>query len=165
MFVKTAVNYYKNCAQLLHHSLPVSPALHILPQIKGPLLFPGKVACCNIDVRDEDGARDKAHNNNTSVTRKQESVNNNSSEGTDNLSILQEGRSPERLAVSDTGHNRIIVFSTDGRIEVMEVHILLCYRRNNCVRSKQLQNCTSVTTVVAVDFVCVFERACTSVQT
>jgi hypothetical protein len=50
MFVKTAMNYYKNYEQLLDHSLLVSPALHILPEIKGPLLFPGKAACCNIDV-------------------------------------------------------------------------------------------------------------------
>jgi hypothetical protein len=124
MFVKTAMNYYKNYEQLLDHSLPVSPALHILPEIKGPLLFPGKVACCNIDIQDEDGAHNKAHNNNdTSVTREhRELVNNNSSEGSNNLSALQDGGSLERLAVSDTGHNRIIVFNTHGRIEVIAVH-------------------------------------------
>jgi hypothetical protein len=122
-FVKTAVNYYKNDEQLLDHSLPASPAFHILPEIKGLLLFPGKVACINIGVLDEDNTHSKVDNNNdTSVIRKHESVNNNSSEGRDNLSVLQDGRSLDRLAISDTGHNRIIIFNTCGRIEVMAVH-------------------------------------------
>jgi len=44
MFVKIALNYYKNNEQLQYHSLPVSPALHILPELTGQLLFAGKVA-------------------------------------------------------------------------------------------------------------------------
>jgi hypothetical protein len=62
MFVKTALNYYKNYEPLLDHSLPVSPALHILPQLKGPLLFPGEVACNGISV--QDGTHNKVDKNN-----------------------------------------------------------------------------------------------------
>jgi hypothetical protein len=143
-----------NCLITHYHS----PALHILPEIKGPLLFLGKVTCCNINVQDEDGAHNKVHNNNdTSVTRKhRESVNNNSSEGSNNLSVLQDGRSLESLAVSDTGHNRIIVFNTHGRIEVIAVHTFadMCLlEKKKCV-SLKLQNCTSAITVIAVAFVC-----------
>jgi hypothetical protein len=123
MFVKTALNYYKNYEQLLDHSLPVSPALHILPQLKGPLLFPGKIASGGISVQDKDEAHKVDNNNDTaSLISRQESVNNNSSEDNDNLNILQDDRSLERLAVSDTGHHRIIIFQASGRIEVMAIY-------------------------------------------
>lgn len=117
-FVKTALNYYKDNERLLYHPLPMSPALHILPQ-KGLLLFPGKVACSDIRVQDAVGAHNKVVNDNdvSSVTSShQESVNNNNaSEGSNSLDITQD----DRLAVSDTGHHRIVVFQTSGRIEVM----------------------------------------------
>jgi hypothetical protein len=115
-FVKTAINYYKDNEQLLYHSLPISPTLHILPQ-KELLLFPGKVACSDIHVQDAVVAHNIAVNDNdmSSVTsRHQESVNNNTSEDSNSLDISQD----DRLAVSDTGHHRIIVFHTSGRIEV-----------------------------------------------
>lgn len=120
MFVKNALNYYKNDEQLLDHSLPLAPAVHILPELKGPLFFPGKVACSGIDIQDVDGAHYNAVNNNgtSSVTSKpQEAVNNNSSECSSDLTISKEDGDLERLAVSDTGHHRIIIFKTSGRIE------------------------------------------------
>lgn len=144
-FVKTAMNYYKNHEQLLHHTLPSSPALHILPEIKGPLLFPGKVACSNVTVQDEEGAHNRADNNNDrSVARKLESDNNNSiSKGSNNLSVSRDGRRLERLAVSDTGHNRIIIFNTRGGTEVIAVHklpgIYLLQKKRVTLK---LQNCT-----------------------
>ncbi|PNF20594.1 NHL repeat-containing protein 2 [Cryptotermes secundus] len=113
VFVKTALNYYKNYGQLLDHSLPLAPAVHILPELKGLLFFPGKVACIGIDIQGVDGAHYKALNNNndtsSAISKPEEAVNNNS--------ISQEDGDPERLAVSDTGHHRIIVFRTSGRIE------------------------------------------------
>lgn len=117
MFVKTALNYYKNHEQLLYHSLPMSPATHILAKLKGLFLFPGKVACSDICVRDAIGTCDEVVNDNdipTVMSRHKESVNNNRSEGSNTLDISQ----VDRLAVSDTGHHRIIVFQTSGRIEV-----------------------------------------------
>jgi len=119
-FVKTALNYYRDNEQLLYHPLPMSPAVHILPQ-KGLLLFPGKVACSDICVQGAVGAHNEVVNDNdvSSVTsRHQESVNNNNnntSEGSNSLDIAQD----DRLAVSDTGHHRIVIFQTSGRIEVM----------------------------------------------
>jgi len=120
-FVKTALNYYKDNEQLLYHPLPMSPALHILPQ-KGVLLFPGKVACSDIRVQDAVGAHNKVVNDNdlSSVTSShQKSINNNNnnntSEGSNSLDISQD----DRLAVSDTGHHRIVISQTSGRIEVM----------------------------------------------
>ena len=117
MFVKTTLNYYKDNEKLLCPSLPMSPALHILPH-KGLLLFPGKVACSDIRVQDTVGAQNKVVNDNdiSSVTsRHQEFVNNNTGEGCNRSDISQD----DRLAVSDTGHHRIIIFLTSGRIEVM----------------------------------------------
>jgi len=117
-FVKTALNYYKDNEQLLYHPLPMSPALHILPQ-KGLLLFPGKVACSDIRVQDAFGAHSKVVNDNdiSLVTSShQEYVNNNNtSEVSSSLDISQD----DRLAVSDTGHHRIVIFQTSGRIEVI----------------------------------------------
>jgi hypothetical protein len=118
MFVKTALNYYKNYGQLLDHSLPLAPAVHILPELKRPLFFPGKVACSGIDIQGVDGAHYKAVNNNDTssvISKPEEAVNNNS--------ISQEDGDLERLAVSDTGHHRIIIFRTSGRIEVMTVSV------------------------------------------
>ena len=118
-FVKTALNYYKDNEQLLYHPLPMSPALHILPK-KGLLLFPGKIACSDIHMQDAVGAHNKVVNDNdvSSVTsRHQESLNNNNntSEGSNGVDISQD----DRLAISDTGHHRIVIFQTSGRIEVM----------------------------------------------
>lgn len=116
-FVKTALNYYKDNEQLLYHSLPISPTLHILPQ-KELLLFPGKVACSDIRVQDAVGAQNKVVNDNdisSVINRHRESVNNNTGEDNNSLDISQD----DRLAVSDTGHHRIIILHTSGRIEVM----------------------------------------------
>jgi hypothetical protein len=118
-FVKTVLNYYKDNEQLLYHPLTMSPALHILPQ-KGLLLFPGKIACSDIRVQDAVGAHSKEVNDNdlsSVMNRHQESVNNNNntSEGSNRLDISQD----DRLAVSDTGHHRIVIFQSSGRIEVI----------------------------------------------
>jgi hypothetical protein len=125
MFVKTALNYYKNYGQLLDRSLPLAPAVHILPELKGPLFFPGKVACSGIDIQAVDGAHYKAVNNNDRlvISKPEEAVNNNNSECSNDLSISQEDGDLERLAVSDTGHHRIIIFRTSGRIEVMTASV------------------------------------------
>jgi hypothetical protein len=126
MFVKTTLNYYKNYEQLLNHSLPLAPAVHILPEVKGPLLFPGKVACSGVGIRGVDGAHCEAVNNNDTssvISKHQESVNINSSECSNDLRISQEDGDLERLAVSDTGHHRIIIFKTSGRIEVITASV------------------------------------------
>jgi hypothetical protein len=115
--VKTALNYYKDNEQLLYHSLPISPTLHILPQ-KELLLFPGKVTGSDIHVQDAVGAQNKVVNDNdisSVINRHRESVNNNTGEDNNSLDISQD----DRLAVSDTGHHRIIILHTSGRIEVM----------------------------------------------
>ncbi|PSN47592.1 hypothetical protein C0J52_04566 [Blattella germanica] len=89
MFVKCALRYYRNIDALQPHNLPLSPSQHVT---SGPLLFPGKVACIG-----------------TPTDNEVISLNNNSSSNE---------RLTERLAVSDTGHHRIIVFSTSGRVEI-----------------------------------------------
>jgi hypothetical protein len=128
MFVKTALNYYKNHEQLFYHSLPVFPALHILPELKGLLLFPGKVACSDICIRDAVGAHNKVINDNnisSVMSRHRESVNNNTSEDSNSSDISQD----DRLAVSDTGHHRIIIFQTSGKIEVTTALLAYLFAR------------------------------------
>jgi hypothetical protein len=134
LFVKTTLNHYRNYKQLLSHSLPLAPAVHILPELKEPLLFPGKVACCRINMHGVDGAHRKAVNNNdtsSAISKPQESVNDNSSECSNNFSISQEDGDRERLAVSDTGHHRIIIFKTSGKIEVMQLLYLSVFVSEN----------------------------------
>jgi hypothetical protein len=91
----------------------LAPAVHILPQLKGPLFFPGKVSCSRIDIQGDT----------SSVIKKPEEAVNNNSGCSNHLSISQEDGDLERLAVSDTGHHRIIIFRTSGRIEVMTASV------------------------------------------
>ncbi|XP_069674037.1 NHL repeat-containing protein 2 isoform X2 [Periplaneta americana] len=91
LYVQTALNYYKNEGQIKDHSLPITSQSHIAAEEDRSLLFPGKMACCELSEQ----------NNNSS-----QNGNNHSGENY-----------TERLAVSDTGHHRIIIFSTSGRIE------------------------------------------------
>lgn len=44
LYIKNALMYYKSMGEISEHLLPVKSAQHLLSQIKGPLLFPGKVA-------------------------------------------------------------------------------------------------------------------------
>ncbi|KRT80441.1 hypothetical protein AMK59_6992 [Oryctes borbonicus] len=51
MYIKNALNYYKSRKEISNHSLPVKSAFHLLPELKGPLLFPGKIT----NFADNDG--------------------------------------------------------------------------------------------------------------
>ncbi|KAJ9579580.1 hypothetical protein L9F63_004765, partial [Diploptera punctata] len=88
MYIKCTMKYFSIKEKLQNHSLPISPANHV--RAPGALLFPGKVACIIAPANSNDII----------------SVNNNSSEN-----LMQ------RLAVSDTGHHRITVFTTSGKVE------------------------------------------------
>jgi len=61
------------------------------------------------------------------MSRHQESVNDNTSEGSNSLDILQN----DRLAAADTGHRRIVIFRTSGRIEVMAACQHICESMNS----------------------------------
>lgn len=87
-YIKCAMKYFSSKGELQSHALPVSPSNYV--GVPGPLLFPGKVACIS------------ASTNNNDIN----SVNNNSDE-----------HLIERLSVSDTGHHRIIIFTTSGKVE------------------------------------------------
>jgi hypothetical protein len=132
LFVKTTLNHYRNYKQLLSHLIPLAPAVHILSELKEPLLFPGKVACSAINVQGVDEAHYRAVNNNdtsSAISKPREAVNNKSSECSNNLNISQDDEDLERLAVSDTGHHRIIILKTSGRIEVMTTSVFasICF--------------------------------------
>lgn len=43
LYIKNALNYYKSKNEISNHSLPLQSAFHLLPELKGPLLFPGKI--------------------------------------------------------------------------------------------------------------------------
>lgn len=43
LFIKYALEYYKSKNLLSDHKLPLKSAYHLLPSLKGPLLFPGKI--------------------------------------------------------------------------------------------------------------------------
>ncbi|KAI4459761.1 nhl repeat-containing protein 2 [Holotrichia oblita] len=43
LYIKNALNYYKSRNEISNHSLPLKSAYHLLPELKGPLLFPGKI--------------------------------------------------------------------------------------------------------------------------
>ncbi|GJQ72884.1 hypothetical protein Trydic_g1532 [Trypoxylus dichotomus] len=51
MYIKNALNYYKSRKEISNHSLPLKSAFHLLPELKGPLLFPGKIT----NFADNDG--------------------------------------------------------------------------------------------------------------
>lgn len=44
LYIRNALEFYGNQNQLSNHKLPFKSAYHLLPDLKGPLLFPGKVA-------------------------------------------------------------------------------------------------------------------------
>lgn len=43
LYIKNALNYYKSKNEISNHKLPFQSAYHLLPDLKGPLLFPGKI--------------------------------------------------------------------------------------------------------------------------
>lgn len=43
LYLRNALAYYKSKNLISNHKLPVKPAYHFLPDLKGPLLFPGKM--------------------------------------------------------------------------------------------------------------------------
>ncbi|XP_018561390.1 NHL repeat-containing protein 2 isoform X2 [Anoplophora glabripennis] len=43
LYIKNALAFYKSKNQISDHKLPFLPAYHLLPDLKGPLLFPGKI--------------------------------------------------------------------------------------------------------------------------
>lgn len=53
LYIKNALNFYKSKKEISNHSLPLKSAYHLLPELKGPLLFPGKIANFIDDDRNE----------------------------------------------------------------------------------------------------------------
>lgn len=43
LYIKNALSYFKSNGEISSHSLPVKSSFHLLPESKGPLLFPGKI--------------------------------------------------------------------------------------------------------------------------
>lgn len=43
-YIKASLEYYKSKNQISNHQIPFKSAYHLLPDLKGPLLFPGKIA-------------------------------------------------------------------------------------------------------------------------
>nr|CAI5868480.1 unnamed protein product [Callosobruchus analis] len=43
LIVKNALEFYKAQGMISNHKLPIKTAYHLLPDLKGPLLFPGKI--------------------------------------------------------------------------------------------------------------------------
>lgn len=43
-FIENTLAYYRNKNQISSHKLPLKSAFHLLPNLKGPLLFPGKIS-------------------------------------------------------------------------------------------------------------------------
>ncbi|XP_030751794.1 NHL repeat-containing protein 2 isoform X2 [Sitophilus oryzae] len=41
--IKVALDFYEEKKVISHHKLPLKSAFHLLPDLKGPLLFPGKI--------------------------------------------------------------------------------------------------------------------------
>lgn len=54
-FIRNALNYFKSINQISDHSIKIKSSYHLLPQLKGPLLFPGKIT----SFLDEDNNIDK----------------------------------------------------------------------------------------------------------
>ncbi|KAF2894856.1 hypothetical protein ILUMI_11326 [Ignelater luminosus] len=44
LYIKNAIEYYKSRNEISSHKIPFKSAYHLLPDLKGPLLFPGKIA-------------------------------------------------------------------------------------------------------------------------
>ncbi|XP_056635205.1 NHL repeat-containing protein 2 isoform X1 [Diorhabda sublineata] len=43
IYIKNTLKFYKDKGMISNHKLPIKSAYHLLPDLKGPLLFPGKV--------------------------------------------------------------------------------------------------------------------------
>lgn len=43
LYISNAISYYKEKGLISNHKLPIRSAYHLLPDLKGPLLFPGKI--------------------------------------------------------------------------------------------------------------------------
>ncbi|XP_028138352.1 NHL repeat-containing protein 2 [Diabrotica virgifera virgifera] len=43
LYIKNALKFYKEKNLISNHKLPIKSAYHLLPDLKGPLLFPGKI--------------------------------------------------------------------------------------------------------------------------
>lgn len=75
-YIRNALDHYKSLNQISNHSLPIKSSFHLLPETKGPLLFPGKIASY----------------------------------------IDSDNNYVDKLAISDTGNNRILITQPDGTI-------------------------------------------------
>lgn len=51
-FIRYTTEYYKQKGHLSNHKLPIKSAFHLLPDLKGPLLFPGKITSYVDDTRE-----------------------------------------------------------------------------------------------------------------
>jgi sugar lactone lactonase YvrE len=43
LYIRASLEYYKSKKQISNHQIPFKSAYHLLPDLKGPLLFPGKI--------------------------------------------------------------------------------------------------------------------------
>ncbi|GLV31685.1 uncharacterized protein CBL_07445 [Carabus blaptoides fortunei] len=44
LYIRNALNYYKSENEITSHTIPMQSCFYLLPELKGPLLFPGKIA-------------------------------------------------------------------------------------------------------------------------
>lgn len=44
LYIRNALEYYKSRDEISNHKLPLQSSFYLLPELKGPLLFPGKIA-------------------------------------------------------------------------------------------------------------------------
>lgn len=43
VYIRCALNHYKSKNEISNHTMPLKSCFHLLPELKGPLLFPGKI--------------------------------------------------------------------------------------------------------------------------
>ena len=107
MYIQCAMKYFSNSGKLQSHGLPLAPSYHVAASRS--LCFPGKVACISAPANSNDAT----------------SVNNNSN------------KLMERLAVSDTGNHRVMIFTPSGKVEVISVNCF--YSFNYALRAINLK--------------------------
>lgn len=53
LYIKASLDFYKHKKAISNHKLPLKSAYHLLPDLKGPLLFPGKITSILNDKKQE----------------------------------------------------------------------------------------------------------------
>ncbi|XP_050314599.1 NHL repeat-containing protein 2 isoform X2 [Anthonomus grandis grandis] len=67
-YIRVALDYYREQNLISYHKLPIKSAFRLLPDFKGPLLFPGKVAYFNSEHNEQLLAISDTGNNRVLVT-------------------------------------------------------------------------------------------------